>query len=395
MNRLFRLGTLLCCVLLFCVPAAAAPTYLDTFNGAGETAKDCDDTLAPVLRGRQLEHGDQVQLVVSADQAGRLTGTIRYQAAGAEQVSLRIYTAKGTYVSADSLGQLQLGSDSGVFSPNLSALSQARYNPADGNLYAYREGWQVLAQSPYGNYAEFVPAPGVDTGSLVDYGANLYAVTGGNRKKISLTRTAVKHLEVEGVFYCAEDFTAAIPQGATQIWVEINDPGGVLVSDRGVRTGLAWVAISGKSLLMGSAPAGESSAVPPPPESSQGESSKSASSKQPSSQSPSAPAGGGGGAAAGASSKPQAASSKFEGVITSSSGASGRKSQSAASSSAQSASALADTVPLSEPERTQGPLIYEVKSAPGDSGPDFGMILYILLVSAIILYLLLRPRNRQ
>jgi len=43
-----------------------------------------------------------------------------------------------------------------------------------------------------------------------------------------------------------------------------------------------------------------------------------------------------------------------------------------------------------EPE----PMVYEVQIPPQDRGADWGVAVYILLVSGMILYLLLRPREK-
>lgn len=391
----------LCCVFLLSRWADAA-VYIDQIdNQAGISMRTADSNLTKVLRSQSLTPMDKFQLQVGPRPDGKVMGGVRYLIRGAQRITLRIYTAKGTYVSVDSLGGLQLGSDSGVFSPALSSVSQARYNPADGLIYAYREGWQVLQQSSGGNYREFVPAPGFEGKGLIGYGVNLYAATGSGKIPLTLTRTAITHMEVEGQILCAEDFVCIdYPGAATALWVELNDTADVLQSKSGMSASLAWVNISGESLLTGPV---ESSAAP---SSSQPESleesassvgSSASSSKQASSKSASSvPAAAGGGAAT-ASKAPSANPSKFEGVITSSqpdSKASGKVSSSSPAP-LPALPAAQTTLPEAPPEHsTGGPLIYQVNRPGQGAGPDWAMILYLVLVSCVILYLLLRPKNR-
>lgn len=394
-KRLLGICALLCCALLLETPARAAPVFQDDFGSAAEAVRTLDSNLAVFLRSAALESADRYQLGVAPTGGGRLQGAARYQATGAETLTLRLYSPKGTYVTADALGQPQLGSDSGVFSPDLAGLSPAYCDP-DGNLYAQLDQWYLLAQSPQGSYGEFLPAPAPDPRTLAAYGVSVYATGTAGRQKLPLARTGLRHMDVEGVFLCAEDFTCAIPKGATQIWVELSDSGSPLISRSGERAGLAWVTLSGAGLLMGPQPQGqpdspESPSAPPEEESSSRRSS-SQSASQSAAQSPPPAAGG----TAGGTSSKGAASSKFEGVITSSSpggksSAGGQKSQSAAPPPGAAASS-SQAAPV---EGQEEPLIYAVATAPRSSGPDGGMILYILLVSAVILYLLLRPKKKE
>lgn len=388
---------LLCCLRLLCL-GASAQTYVDTMNtGGASSVRSADSNLTTVLRSRSLDPNDRYQLQLEPGSGGRLRGGVRYLVRGAESLSLRIYTLKGTYVSALS-GQLVLGSDSGVFSPSPSAVSQAYYNTADGGLYAWLDGWQALEKAADGNYLQFRPAENVEQANLISFGVNCYySVQGGAKSPLSLTRTAISSREVEGRILCAEDFVVSVPRDATSLWVELNDLGGGLLGSGGIHTSLAWVMIDGAALTMGEVREepgeGVNSSLP---ESSAGASSQSSSgsSSRASSKTSSKASSQGGAAAAGGggTSVPAAASSKFEGVITSSQASSKASKTSSSQEEAAQASAASQELP-DYLGREPDPLIYTVEQPARKTGPDFGTMFYILLVVCVILYLLLRPKK--
>lgn len=392
--------TLLCCLFLLQYPSKAL-TFLDQMDGSGNGARGKTEYLAPVLRSRNLEPADRYQLQVMPGPDGKLRGRVQYLAQGAEKISLRVYTAKGTYVTSVG-GTFALGTDSGVFQPDPALVANAYFHSETGKLYAFGTGWQVFEQSPSGNFGEFRPAEEVDKAKLIPFGVCAYAsLESGGKTLLSLSRASIQHIEADGQLYCVEDFACdAIPPNATGIWVELNDLEGNLLS-KTMRTSLAWVMVQGSSLTVGPVrepsnpgvptPSSPSSENRPSSQTSSKASSKS-SSKASSKSSPKASA-----PSASADGAAPATSSALEGQASSSK-ASSRSSKKAAVSSTEeiATSSLENAQPElphylhPEPE----PLVYEVQIPPLDGGVDWGVAVYILLVSGMILYLLLRPRGK-
>ncbi|MGI6404135.1 MAG: hypothetical protein ACOX0K_08030 [Oscillospiraceae bacterium] len=400
MQKILFCLALLCCLFLLQFPANAL-TYLDQMDGSGSGARGTTEYLAPVLRSRSLEPADRYQLQVMPKPDGRLRGSVQYLAQGADRISLRIYSAKGTYVTLTG-GTLALGTDSGVFRPDPASVSNAYYHPADGKLYAFGESWQVFEQSPTGNFGQFRQVDEVEKGKLIPFGVCVYtSAERGGKTLLPLTRTLIQHIEAEGQLYCVEDFSCdSIPPGATSIWVELNDLEGNLLS-KTMRTSLAWVMVQGTSLTMGPLRESTSPGVSSPPSQSSWESSSSKASSKSSSK-------------ASSKSSPKAApDTSAKSSLTGGSGSAaissaldGQVSSKAPSSSLQkeksstTEDAAFSTAENAQPElphyfhREADPLVYQVQIPPQEMGVDWGVVVYLALVSGIILYLLLRPRGK-
>lgn len=394
MRKAFFCLMLLGCLYLLHLPVNAL-TYLDQMDGSGSGARGSAEYLAPVMRSRSLEPTDRYQLQVMPGRDGKLRGSVQYLAQGVESIALRLYTPKGTYVSSSG-GTLALGTDSGVFRPEPSAVSGAYYHTANGKLYAYHGGWQVFEQSPLTNYGDFQTVEEVEGAKLVPFGVCVYlSQDGGNKTLLALTRTSIQHLEVEGQLFCVEDFVCEnLPSKTTSIWVELNDLEGNLLSPS-VRTSLAWVKLQGVSLTVG--PPRESSPNPGVtsslPESPAANSSSKSSSKASSKSSAKASPPADGSSAADKKSGGSSVALKAE-----SSKASSRSPQRKDSSPSASTSVTSQESTLSEPPRyldgENDPLVYQVQIPPQDSGISWGVVSYIALVSGVIFYLLLRPRQK-
>lgn len=399
--RRFSFGlTLLCCLFLLQYPSKAL-TFLDQMDGSGNGARGKTEYLAPVLRSRNLEPADRYQLQVMPGPDGKLRGRVQYLAQGAEKISLRVYTAKGTYVTSVG-GTVALGTDSGVFQPDPASVANAYYHSETGKLYAFGTGWQVFEQSPNGNFGEFRPAEEVEKAKLVPFGVCAYASSeSGGKTPLTLTRTAIQHIEADGQLYCVEDFVCdAIPPNATGIWVELNDLEGNLLS-KTMRTSLAWVMVQGSSLTVGPVRESSNPGVSNPSsqisESSPSSKTSSKASSKSSSKASSKAASKASAPSALADEAAPATASALEGQASSSKASSHTSRKEATSSTEEiAASSLENAQPElphylhPEPE----PLVYEVQIPPQDGGVDWGVAVYILLVSGMIVYLLLRPRGK-
>lgn len=372
-------------------------------DGSGGGARGAVEGLTPILRSRALEPADRYQLAVTAGRDGRPRGSVQYLARGAQSVVLRVYTAKGTYVTPMG-GELALGSDSGIFRADPSGVSGAYYHTANGKLYAKGEGgWQVFEAGPQGGFGEFQPADEPDPGKLIPFGVCAYAsLEGGGSSLLPLTRTAIAHLDVEGQLYCAEEFACeAIPSNAIGIRVELNDLEGSLLSPN-LKTSLAWVKIQGPSLTVGplrdTPDVGVSPSLPErSPEdvsSSKASSSKASSSKasssKASSKASSPPASPAGGKESGAAASP----STEEALPSSQLPLTRKEEDSRQSESLPALEELASLDPSHAFYPEPDPLLYQVELSPRDLGVDWGIVAYLLLVSGVILYLLLRPPGR-
>ena len=387
------IAALVCCAAWMSVWAGAV-TFIDDMESIGPGIRQSANLNS--VRRSGLVPRDQTQLVVPAEN-DHGSGTVRYRVSGLESVQLRIYTPLGTFASvgADGMGEAILfgfGNDRPNFAPE--QVLDTYYSFAQRRIYTFGQGgWHLLSGQGQA-LPPFSPTPqGPPDGSIVRMGVNVLASSSPDRPEtpVILTRTAIQPIRLEdGSLVVAEDFASAgvIPAGARYLWVELNDPGGTLLTQSGVRTSLAWVSMSGRSLQMGPPPPAQ---TPPPvteyePDLAQPPDTP-ATPRLARPAAPQAPA-------SRASAAPQEATTRFEGVITApetGQGSGGSRPPVSRSTDPPQAQQVPGREAPPGPDELA---VYEISREAAPKGSLPGVGIYIALLVGAVGYLLLRPKLR-
>jgi len=277
-----------------------------------------------------------------------------------------------------------------------SQVLDTRFNLANRQIYLHHGGsWHVFRNhDSLGRH--FAPAPQPAGNSLVRTGVNAYvsASANGPRRPVELTRTAINWMHLENLeLAVSEDFqsTQRIPPDIQYLWIVINDPGGGLLSDAGTRTSLAWVRLNGRDLRMGRRPPQYEHFPPitenlPPPEeyNPPANTNRPAATPAPRPAAPSPPT-------ATNPNTPREAAHRVEGVIT----APPAPSPPQARAQPEPAPRPPEPPPAQETTARPDPVIYEIARQPERSGSLAGVIFYIIGVTLLVGYFLLRPKKRE
>jgi len=385
------------------VSAWAAPAFMDDFSTSLNTdIRNFDASLLRVQR-RGLPAMDEVQLTLPAE-SHIDRGTVRYRLTGLENISLRIYSPRGTFAAlCGTTGTLYFGNTEISYHPN--NVFDTLYNPANRHIYLNHThmGWHRLTGG-YG-VVDFIPTPPPPAGSsLVRMGVNAYVSTSvnGSRLPVELTRAEIRIVPLQSDdltlgHIVAEDFQSVgrIPANAQYLWIVINDPGRNFLTNTGNRTSLSWVVLSGRSLRMGRPipdeflpPINENPPLPDyddPIVDTNTDNRPSAAAPR-----PSAPRAGTG--TTSSSSTPRAAP-LYEGVITAP--LEPQPSAPRVQTRPPEPQAAETPSPIQEISARQEPVIYEISRQPERPNSLAGVIFYIAAVTLLVGYFLLRHKKKS
>ncbi|MCL2578977.1 MAG: hypothetical protein FWE32_02980 [Oscillospiraceae bacterium] len=387
---------------IFCLSVltlgAHAITFVDEMEVVSSGIRQTNN-LQPRQRSGLPEARDQMQLTVAAEQ-NRGVGAVRYRVSGLENVRFRVYTPRGTFATAG--GQaLRFGAPDGNMPNPFASPPEAIdvfFSPNSQGIYARHQGeWHQLIGSDYNHdFVRIQHEP--DARTRLPMGVRAYgaASAGGTPVPIQLRRERIAQVQLaeDGRIMIAEDFVSAgaMPSNTAFLWIELNDPGGNVLTRSADRTSLAWVELTGRSLRMGEPPPAPpvqppGTELPPDPDPAPPPRPPARPSTQPPSSSSN-------------TNTAQEAATRFAGVITA-------PNPNAGGAPAAPPPAERNTPPVPPPQGEAGrpappiaqlpdPLaIYEVSREPETSGNLSGVGLYIAGVAGLAGYLLLKPKFRQ
>ena len=257
-KKLLMVLVAFCCVSALAAPLAAvsAVTFVDDFtmriNPDIRTTDPAFPSLVEVRRAT-TDNRDASQLTI---RSGVNRGGVRYRINGLERIHLRVYSPVGTFAGVHGgTGELYFGVTHPPYHP--SQVIDAYF--FDGRIYADHWGWYALRGSRPHLVFESVSNP-PPRNLLQNMGVNVYVAPtlAGPRTRVPLERAAIHSTTLGcGSLTVIEDFQSTvgrIPPTARYLWVEINDPGDNRLDQEGQRTSLAWVNLSGRALRMGLPP---------------------------------------------------------------------------------------------------------------------------------------------
>ena len=371
---------------------AGAATFVDDLSLQVGPDIRTPDTSLRIVQRRGLTASDEIQLTLPAD-ANITRGAIRYRLTGLENIAVRIYSPMGTFAVECAVTQtLNFGGSN--LSYQTTQVLDTHFNFADRQIYLNHGGVWYVFRNHYSLGRHFVPTAQPAGNSLVRMGINAYVSTSANgpRRPIALTRTDIRWMHLENFeLIVSEDFqsTQRIPPDAQYLWIEINDPGGNLLSDAGSRTSLAWVRLSGQDLRLGRRPPQYEHLPPvienpPPPDYDPPASVSRPAVAAPRPAAPAPPP-------AANPSTPREAAHRVEGVIT----APPAPSPPQASAQPEPEPQAPEVPVVQEAAARPEPVIYEISRQPERSGSLLGVIFYIIVVTLLVGYFLLRPKKRE
>ena len=394
MKRAATVVTAICLMAALTVFAGAA-TFTDDLSMQISSDIRTPDASLRIVQRRGLVASDEIQLTLPVE--NNIThGGIRYRLTGLEYIAVRIYSPMGTFAVECAVTQtLNFGGSNLSYQP--SQVLDTHFNLTDRQIYLNHGGsWHVF-RNHYSQGRHFAPAPQPAGNALVRMGISAYvsASANGPRRPIELNRTAINWMHLDGLeLIVAEDFqnTQRIPPDTQYLWIEINDPGGNLLSDSGTRTSLAWVRLNGRDLRMGRRPP-QYEHFPPITENPQiPEYNPPTDTNRPAATSQQAAPR----AAAGTTSPntPREATHRVEGVITAPPAPSPPQARTPGAQP-EPEPRTPEAPAAQETAARQDPVIYEISREPERSGSLAGVIFYIAVVALLVGYFLVRPKKRE
>lgn len=378
-------------VVSLCVSASAA-SYTDDMDGLNT------DAIKQYSQLSQYSFGRGESAVPDATAAtfsgGQLSAYAQYRVGGATSVVASIYSRCGTFVcqSPDAPGTYILG----IFRENMDFVMagnpvQALYCASTNGVYTYEGGLKQMYMDVNG-VCYFGGAITQPAGDVIGYGVNIYYSADG--RQFFRAPSKMTYLKSDDG-YCYERYTAAVPEAAKYVKVEINDVssvplagGGARPKDKKSQTALASVTITGDKLVMGEPEPAAAAMLPGMFADGNYYSAVRDDSKD-------VPDEAGKSEAAKASAKSGEASSKFEGTITSSS-----KSERAPSSKAEKKSAVETAEPTSAAPSEQAnippdqTIVNHIQRAAGGTGFNGGVTAYIIIVAGAITALAVMQKRK-
>ena len=413
MNRRFQNLLLRILVFLFLSVQVNAANYIDQMR---TIEPDGIRTLSGLRAAERagLPDTDYLTFQNPLSQNGAVFGSVTYQVSGAEEITVAIYTQKGSFYlynnqDYDDLSGYMMGIVNAGRMPQWDNSRPQMGTASDGRYYLFADIagarhrlYQYRTDSMLSGPHIFLPE---DTDAKAPTNLRPYAVAvwssdGTTEKAVAMERIGLEYIPAQN--YCYELFRGTVSQpGVTKIRVEINDFTSLPHSDHSgyiskvatIQTGLASVRLSGGTLLLG-----PQEAVRTPEEDPDGdESSSSKESRKDSRQSLSdrveysnEPSG--------ESSSPSSVeaksqvSPKFEGDITASSqGDSDGASSSKENSTETKPKMTKETEPPFEVEPLAGSIVYEKPASP-EKQDAFAIVIlaYIILTASVLVFVIVR-----
>lgn len=351
-------------------------------------------------------------------------GWVDYAMENAHQITVGIYSLRGTFVHVLGDGSTIMGlSEDSAGTPPLSGLSQALFSPSARGVYAEIGGQLHRAHAgsnslPFLPLVEGSPPPPAD---LTGYGINVYTATSGS-SLIRRSLTYSKILPLPGSPFVYEELTAYLPAGTAHIRVELNDagqfpaensPSTLLPQSALSYNCLASVTMVGEGLVYGPLEPLEKEPLPPgiTPDYSDSDGKWITTQVKQGSRASSTGGGGGGAASSGSTAKatvpspgnsspaaPSSAASKFSGVIESPTPKPGSSKTTVAAKAAPRDPAPADAESTSQPSVYNHREVSHPVQLSGSTGQDdpltVGVAVYVLGVGGAILVISARKKKK-